>query len=567
MTRRTSRAVLITLVLLGAFVAPALAQTKGKVAGVPAEEAMKLGERMYREGLLPSGEPMMALVSEDIEVDSTMFSCSSCHLRSGRGTLEGTVITLPTCGSWLYKPLVGREMKQISEERLPAAFNPPPFRDAYTDHLVARAIWAGKDPNDREFNWVMPRYKMSTTDMEILVHYLKNLSATFSPGVDETTIRFATVVSDGVSPEDRSAMLEPLNAHVRDHNSQVRHNERRAQRGPWEMEEMYSAYRRYSLAVWELKGDRSTWPAQLEAYYREAPVFALLGGIVTGEWAPIHSFCERHQVPCLFPITDHPVISETDWYTLYFDKGSYQEGDAAARFLRRVDGPARDAPVVQVLRDSPAGRDAAAGFAAARSSMGLPAATDVILGPGQTADAAFWTRLAADHPGAVPALWLDPSDLVELPALAAVEARPPLLFVSEGLLGKEVLTLPATLRPFTFITHPGSLPEDVGRSSLAVTSWLRAKKIPVTNLEVQAKMYFLGWTLTELVHMMRDDFYRDYFLDLTDMMRDETYSVATAYPRVSFGVGQRYASKGCWITQLDDSDPPKLVKRSDWVIH
>ena len=567
MTMQRSGTVVIALVVLGALAAPAYGQKQEKVAGLPADEAMKLGERMYREGVLPSGEPMMALVSEDIEVDSTMFSCSSCHLRSGRGTLEGTVITLPTCGSWLYKPLVGREMKQISQERLPAAFDPPPFRDAYTDKLVARAIWTGKDPNGREFNWVMPRYKMSTTDMEILVHYLKNLSATFSPGVDETTIRFATVVSDGVSPEDRSAMLEPLNAHVRDHNSQVRHNEKRARSGPWEMEEMYSGYRRYSLAVWELKGDRSTWPAQLEAYYREEPVFALLGGIVTGEWAPIHSFCERHQVPCLFPITDHPVISETDWYTLYFDKGSYQEGDAAARFLRRVDGPARDAPVVQVYRDSPAGRDAAAGFAAARSSMGLPAATEVLVTPGQVVDAAFWSRLAADHPGAVLALWIEPADLAEAAVLAAANPTPSLIFVSEGLLGARLTELPGEVRPFTFITYPGALPEDVGRSGLAVTSWLRAKKIPVTNLEVQAKMYFLGWTLTELVHMMRDDYYRDYFLDLADMMRDETYSVAAVYPRVSFGVGQRYASKGCWITQFDESDPPKLVKRSNWVVH
>ena len=557
----------VMLVALGGIAGTALAQMKGKVAGLPADEAMKLGERMYREGVLSSGEPMMALVAEDIEVESTMFSCSSCHLRSGRGSLEGTVITLPTCGSWLYKPLIGREMKPIQEERLPAHFDPPPYREAYTDELVARAIWTGKDPNGREFNWVMPRYRMSTTDMEILVHYLKNLSATFSPGVDETTIRFATVVSDGVSPQDRAAMLDALQAHVRDHNSQVRHNEKRVEKGPWEMDEMYGAYRRYSLAVWELKGDRSTWPAQLEAFYREEPVFALLGGIATGEWAPIHDFCERHQVPCMFPITAHPVISETDWYTLYFDKGSYQEGDAAARFLRRVDGPARDAPVVQVYRDSPAGRDAAAGFAAARSSMGLPPPTELVVGPEQTVDAAFWSRLTADHPGAVLALWLQAGELSEVAALAAAEQRSPLIFASAGLLGDVLDTLPGELRSITFVTYPGSLPEDAGRSRLAVEGWLRAKGLPVTNYEIQARLYFLGWTLSQLVHMMRDDFYRDYFLDIADMMRDEYYAVASIYPRLSFGPGQRYASKGCYVVQLDDSDPPKLVKRSDWVIH
>jgi hypothetical protein len=565
MTRLGSGAVAVVLAVLCGAAAPVHAQKQAKVAGLPAEEALKLGERMYRQGILPSGEPMMALVAEDIEVDSTMFSCQSCHLRSGRGSLEGTVITLPTCASWLYKPLVGREMRETT--KVPEYLSPPPFRDAYTDQLVARAIWTGKDPNGREFNWVMPRYKMSTTDMEILVHYLKNLSAAFSPGVDETTIRFATVVGRDVSLEDRDAMLEPLKAVVRDRNSQVRHNERRAQHGPFEMEEMYNPYRRYSLAVWELHGKPSTWSAQLEDYYNEAPVFALLGGIVKGDWAPIHSFCERYQLPNLFPVTDFPVVSENDWYTLYFDKGAYQEGEAAARFLRRFEGPARDAPVIQVLRDSRASRDLAAGFATARMTMGLPPARDRVLPPDQMVDAAFWSRLGSEHPGAVLALWLEQGDLAELSALATAEPRPPLVFVSEGLLGEKVLTVPGALRPFTFITHPGSLPEDVGRSRTAVELWLKAKGLPVTNYAIQARVYFLSWALAQMIHMMRDDFYRDYFLDLADMMRDETYSVASIYPRLSFGPGQRYASKGCYVVQLDNSDPPKLVKRSEWVIH
>jgi hypothetical protein len=567
MTKPRIFSVVVALAIMCATAAPVLGGGKEKVAGLSPEEALRLGERMYREGILPSGEPMMALVSEDIEIEGTMFSCESCHLRSGRGSLEGTVITLPTCGSWLYKPLVGREMRPLSESRLPDRLNPPPFREAYTDQLVARAIWAGKDPNDRELSWVMPRYKLSTRDMEILVYYLKHLSAEFSPGVDDTTLRFATVVSRDVSPTDRDAMLQTLEAVVRDHNSQVRHDERRARKGPFNMEELYNFYRRYSLAVWELEGDPSTWSAQLEDYYREAPVFALLGGITKGDWRPIHEFCEHNRIPSLLPITDYPVVSDSDWYTLYFSKGYYQEGETAARFLSWMDAVGKDAPVVQVLRDSRAGRDAAAGFEAARSSRGLPAPTVLVVEPDQSIDRAFWLRLAADHPGAVLALWLEPGDLSDIAALASIEPRPPAVFVSASLVGDTPSILPPEVRPFTFITFPNSLPEDVGRSRLAVESWLRAKGLPVTNFEIQAKGYFIGWMLAATVKMMRDDFYRDYFLDAVGMMRDEYYSVGAVYPRLSFGPGQRYASKGCYVVQLDDGDPPTLVKRSDWVIH
>ena len=79
-------------------------------------------------------------------------------------------------------------------------------------------------------------------------------------------------------------------------------------------------------------------------------------------------------------------------------------------------------------------------------------------------------------------------------------------------------------------------------------------------------MYFLGWMLTGVTRMMSDDFYRDYFLDTFDMMHDETYAIAT-YPRVSFGPGQRYASKGCFVVKLSKGPQPEFVPVSGWVTH
>ncbi len=554
---------LVAGLLSGALCAVVAAQ-EGTIGGYPPDEALELGERMYREGLLPSGEPMRAFVSEDIEVDGTMFSCESCHLRSGMGSIEGTVITYPTCGSWLFKPLQGAEMKPLSQERVPDRLDPPPFRPSYTASTLSRAIRLGRDPNGRTLNYVMPRYSLSSADTEVLIHYLKNLSAEFSPGVDDTTLRFATVVSHDVDPEDREAMVATLEAHVRDHNSQSRHEERRARGGPFYKEEKYAPYRRYALSVWQLDGAPETWGDQLEAHYREEPVFALLGGIATGEWAPIHEFCERNRIPNLFPLTEYPVISDTDWYTLYLDKGHYKEGETAARYIRRSDAIPVDAPVVQVFRDEPSARMCVRGFADARSKMRLTAAGEVELGADDAADAQLWRRLAEEHPGAVFALWLGEDILTMLGELSSADPPPPAVFVSASLVGDGLGSLAKEARPFTYITHSASIPADEERTRLAVKRWLQARKVPEINFDLQSKMYFLGWTLAGMVKMMRDDFYRDYFFDIADMMRDQYYSIAV-YPRLSFGPGQRYASKGCYVVQLTEDGT--LEKVSNWVVH
>ncbi len=65
---------------------------------------------------------------------------------------------------------------------------------------------------------------------------------------------------------------------------------------------------------------------------------------------------------------------------------------------------------------------------------------------------------------------------------------------------------------------------------------------------------------------MRRYYYRDYFLERLDMMDDRGYLIGI-YPNLSFGPGQRYASKGCYIVQLSGGPDPALVKMSEWVIY
>jgi hypothetical protein len=56
---------------------------------------------------------------------------------------------------------------------------------------------------------------------------------------------------------------------------------------------------------------------------------------------------------------------------------------------------------------------------------------------------------------------------------------------------------------------------------------------------------------------MKGYFNRDRFLEGTAMMKDEL--MVPLYPRLSFGPGQRYISKGCYIVQLFEGQKPKIT--------
>lgn len=536
------------------------------------ETVLLLGETMYREGVLPSGKPMQASVKSDIPAAGAMFSCVSCHLRSGMGSIEGAIVARPISGPRLYAPLFRFPKASLRRKpKRPKSLPEPDLvRPAYTDATLARALREGIDPSGRTLEAAMPRYLLDDRDMTILIRYLKSLSAERSPGVTDTTLRFATVVTEGVEPADRDAMLATLEAHFKDRNAEPRRQEARTREGHIDLNPKYAGYagtHRLELARWELKGPPETWRGQLDALHRARPVFGLLGGMAAGEWRPIHQFCEEEGIPCLLPITELPVVSGTDWHTLYFSKGMYQQGEAAARYLRSIPELPRRAPVIEVLRDTPEGRALSRGFEEAWSTSGRPPPKRKVLLPEEQLTAAALETEAGVGGDSVALVWLGSAEMPALWRLIAAAPPGPLtIFVSSDLLGGAVHSIPEQARGFTYITYPGPLPEEQARRMAAVESWLRVRDIPLTRPAVQSRAYFIGWMLSAALARMRDNFYRDYLLDVMDAMIDQTYVIAP-YERVSFGPGQRYASKGCYVVQLGPGPRPDLLKRTEWVEH
>jgi hypothetical protein len=551
---RLSRAGMI-LLAAGIFILGAHPAAPAEAGDLPAAtaETLKDGERMYREGILPSGEPMDAFVVDDIPVPGTAFTCVSCHLRGGLGSVEGGVYTPPTNAAKLYKPLYKsfKGVEVIAE---------PPLRPAYTEDSLAEVIGYGLDPEGRELNEVMPRYSLVDRDMKTLIAYLNTLSADFSPGVTPEAIRFAIVIGEDVDPADRDLMLKPMDDYFVIKNMQL-NTDQMYSRAP-KMEKIRPAAMKlgsklFLLDRWLLKGAPETWRSQLSEYYRRQPVFALLGGMVSGEWKPIHDFCEANQLPCLFPLTDFPVISESDWYTMYLSKGYYQEGQSAALFLKNCADMPRDGAIVEISRDSREGRALSAGFRETWQGFGYRPPASLVIPAGQTLPAeTLQQALAREKPAAL-VVWDGPGGVAMLDAVAAGGTGPRVVILSAGYLGEGIWTLPERHRDRVHLTYPYRLP---GEKIRMMGKEVSLPEAPVITKKTQSLLA----VLTMAMMRMEGNYYRDTFLDSIGMLMDMEVSL---YVRLSFGPGQRYASKGCYIVQVGDGPKPTLIRKSDWVFH
>ncbi len=532
-------------------------------------EIMRLGEQMYRKGILPSGKVMEAFIHEDVQVDSTAFSCSSCHLQAGLGSVEGGVVTPPTNGAKLYKPYRRPPSLDDIPDRAGRYFYAKTIveRPAYTRESLAKAMRFGIDPAGEVFNDVMPRYPLSDRDMSILISYLEMLSSEPSSGATSQGFRFATIVTDDVSEVDRRALLLPLQNFIAQKNQQVTMYNDFIKFGYTPTADMKYAFRNAALDVWELKGPPETWQAQLEGYYAKQPVFAVLGGISNSDWQPVHDFCEAQRLPCLFPITDFPVVSETGWYTYYLNKGYYQEGETVARYLNRLETLPAETPILQIVQDSPTGRALAAGFQKTWKELERPDLPIMTLTAAQLRDRNTLPSLLKQQKPGVLLLWTDAEPLPYLPELAARLSVPGMVFVSSGYLGKKSVTIPEKVRDRVYVTYPYRLTPYVGPKTGGIDSRvpilasfrdLGDRRIASRTVSALTQATLLG------LSKLNDDLYRDNLIDIMSMQMDLTVK---DYERLSFGPGQRYVSKGCYIIQLGMGAEPALLPRSDWVIH
>jgi mono/diheme cytochrome c family protein len=534
----------------------------------------ELGERIYREGILPDGRTVRASVQGDIEVEGTQLNCAGCHRRSGFGSTEGAAFVPAVTGAALYgeREQNGADLfRRLFQEDQPARFRArvrePHPRPAYADATLAVALRDGKDPAGRELDPLMPRYRLSDEDVGHLAAYLKSLSSAPADGVTRSEIHFATVIAEGVEPAKCRAMLDVMGAYFRWKNADTRYMQQRfGLSSVWYQKDSYPTYREWVLHVWELKGAPETWPAQLDTYYRERPVFALLGGVGRGDWRPVHDFCERAGVPCLFPNTDEPVVSPNGFYSLYLSKGLTVEAEALARYLREQSSPGGETRVVQVYRDAGGGLVLARALRRALQENGTAGLRDRVIRAKQNLTPGFWKGLLEDERPSVLVLWLGNKDLRTLESAHASAGTVRQFFLSYSLLDAIPRLTANSFRDKVYLTYPFALPRAEEPHVYRVRAWLRSRGISRTQEErVQLNTFFALSVADYSLMRLAGNFFRDYFVESVEQETESTTNPGV-FPHMSLGPGQRFASKGCYIVRPSTGTQGDLEAASGWLV-
>ena len=96
-----------------------------------------------------------------------------------------------------------------------------------------------------------------------------------------------------------------------------------------------------------------------------------------------------------------------------------------------------------------------------------------------------------------------------------------------------------------YVVHPFALPKGTGEQD-RIRIWLAARKVPPGDERLQANAFFAAGITGDALDRMLDFFSRDYMLEWVEHMAEESIN-PSAYPWLSLGHGQRFASKGSYI--------------------
>ena len=493
----------------------------------------ELGRRIYQEGLLADRSAIIASSAGNPALASAAFRCASCHRASGFGGSEGGSFVPKVTAFALFGATVPtrtqlfRELYQeVRPEREWAKMRLGKQRPAYTHESLGIALSEGKDPSGRTLGKLMPRYQLGAADTANLVAYLKTLGEEPARGVSASELHLATVYAANPDMARKLPIQEVIRAFIRRKNSETK---RLQDRGSFSLnykDDFKSTWRRWVHHEWQLEGEPDTWAAQLAAFQREQPVFALVSGLGEGEWAPVQEFCEQQRLPGLFPNLVQPPEQIQNGYSFYFSQGpraeayflwsqldSEQAGEIVQIF--NANGAAEQA-VAWLAEKLPTTKRSASQFKPEKGRGGVPAETWVV--------------------------WLSVPELVAY-AQAWKGPLPRALYVSGTMLGRtrNELVLAPEWEERLNILEPYASSETIWPKSYEIRAWMRSRRLGSDHEVERFNTYFALSLLDDLIVHLAGQFSAEYLIERIEH-ETERMENPGIYPTLSLGPTQKTAS-------------------------
>jgi hypothetical protein len=415
---------------------------------------------------------------------------------------------------------------------------------------------------------LMPRYAFNKADLKLLIQYLNTLSTAAAPGISGSTVHLAAVFTPDTLPAQKAAAEKTLRAFFHDYNAQTRNEKQRAQHSPWHTSWHYESFRELELHTWNLAGAAQTWHSQLVRYYQEQPVFALVNGIGNGLWQPVHDFCEQNEIPSLFPTTDLPGRSTGHYYSIYFSDGMNLEARAIASHIESENR--NRVTILQLYRMNEKSNAAAVSLSRQFVNSKKVRTINLALDDNTALNGADMREQIRRQNVNTLVLWLEDVDIKNIDKQLDGNPQIRAIYVSSTYIKSPTDVLPKSALDKTYVLSRFVPEKNLDAHLRRFAVWAHSRNIDFSDkdmygIQAAANAYFAGMVVTGAIKDLRANLTRNYLIERIEhiLERPVFHSV---YPEFTLGPGQRFASKGGFITGPlkapdTNSNPP-----SRWIV-
>jgi ABC-type branched-subunit amino acid transport system substrate-binding protein len=265
----------------------------------------------------------------------------------------------------------------------------------------------------------------------------------------------------------------------------------------------------------------------------------------------------------VFPNTELPASGEADYgYSLYFSRGLELEAEALSRYLGAQTPIA--ASIVQIYDDSADGTTPAAAFerATRAHSPGTRVDSVKVTSGGEMARAILETR--AQRADAL-VLWPGRHQEAALAALSETKSAVKIVSLPSDALESAERGARKALPQDVVFTYPYELPTVYNSRVFRVRQWMNSRNLEIRYPRLQLQAYYALTLIQYGLEQILDDYFRDYLIEAIEHEAESHLDNGT-HPTLALGPGQRFASKGAYVVQLEAGAEGNIRAVSDWIV-